>query len=135
MIAQTSSSASIVGIVVLVAFWLVFGAAMWRIAEKAGYSGSLGLLALIPVVNVVVLLVFAFGTWPIERSAVGREENRAHEVYFWPADKTFVCLADDCEFETKNVEEAKRHQELMSASPVPLREFLLTPDAQRPSPA
>jgi hypothetical protein len=87
MIAQTPSfSSSVVGIVFLVAFWLVFGVAMWRSAEKAGYSGWLGLLALIPVVNVVVLIVFAFSTWPIEGSTVGSEENRAHEVYFWPAD-------------------------------------------------
>jgi hypothetical protein len=107
---------------------------MWRIAEKAGYSGSLGLLALIPVVNVVVLFVFTFSKWPIEGSAVGREENRTHEVYFWPADRTFVCLADDCEFETDDVEEAKRHQERMAASPVPLRDFLLTPDSHGPSP-
>ncbi|MBC5801565.1 MAG: hypothetical protein GIX03_00815 [Candidatus Eremiobacteraeota bacterium] len=38
----------------------------WRIAAKAGYAGALSLLMLIPVVNFVVLLIFAFSKWPIE---------------------------------------------------------------------
>jgi len=38
----------------------------WRIAEKAGYSGALSLLMLIPFVNYIILLVFAFSEWPIE---------------------------------------------------------------------
>ncbi|MEA3407349.1 MAG: hypothetical protein U9R48_04625 [Chloroflexota bacterium] len=39
----------------------------WRIFSKAGYSGLLGLLMFVPLVNVIVLLYFAFGTWPIEK--------------------------------------------------------------------
>jgi hypothetical protein len=39
----------------------------WRIASKAGYDGALSLLMLIPLANVVVLLMFAFSDWPIER--------------------------------------------------------------------
>jgi hypothetical protein len=39
----------------------------WRIASKAGYPGALSLLMLVPVVNLIVLLIFAFGEWPIER--------------------------------------------------------------------
>jgi uncharacterized membrane protein YhaH (DUF805 family) len=35
-----------------------------RIARKAGYSGWWSLLMLIPIVNVVVLWVFAFSSWP-----------------------------------------------------------------------
>jgi uncharacterized membrane protein YhaH (DUF805 family) len=38
----------------------------WRIAEKAGYSGPLSLLMLIPFVNYIMLLIFAFSEWPIE---------------------------------------------------------------------
>lgn len=37
----------------------------WKIFAKAGYSGALGLLMLVPLVNFVLLLVLAFGTWPI----------------------------------------------------------------------
>ncbi len=38
----------------------------WRIASKAGYSGALSLLMLVPLLNFVVLLIFAFRRWPIE---------------------------------------------------------------------
>ena len=39
----------------------------WRIAVKAGYSGPLSLLLLIPGANLVILILFAFTQWPIER--------------------------------------------------------------------
>ena len=38
-----------------------------RIAVKAGYSGPLSLLLLIPGANLVILILFAFTEWPIER--------------------------------------------------------------------
>lgn len=38
-----------------------------RIASKAGYSGALSLLMLVPLANVVILFIFAFSEWPIER--------------------------------------------------------------------
>ena len=38
----------------------------WRIAEKAGFSGVASLLMLIPLVNIFVVLYFAFTEWPIE---------------------------------------------------------------------
>lgn len=37
----------------------------WKIFSKAGYSGVMGLLMLVPVVNLIMLLVLAFGRWPI----------------------------------------------------------------------
>ena len=37
----------------------------WRIFSKAGYSGALGLLMFVPIANIVVLCVLAFGEWPI----------------------------------------------------------------------
>jgi hypothetical protein len=39
----------------------------WRIATKAGYPGAYSLLLLIPVVNLIVIIMFAFTEWPIER--------------------------------------------------------------------
>lgn len=39
----------------------------WMIAEKAGFSGVASLLMLIPLVNVIVLFIFAFSEWPIQR--------------------------------------------------------------------
>ncbi len=46
---------------------VIFLVANWKIATKAGYQGVLSLLMLIPVVNLVIYLMFAFGEWPIER--------------------------------------------------------------------
>ncbi len=40
----------------------------WKIATKAGYSGPMSLLMLIPMVNLIVLCIFAFSEWPIERA-------------------------------------------------------------------
>lgn len=39
----------------------------WRIASKAGYPGAYSLLMLVPLVNLIVLIMFAFTEWPIER--------------------------------------------------------------------
>ena len=55
---------------IIAAFWLaVFLVPAWRIATKAGYSGALSLLTLIPVVNIIVIWIFAFVKWPVERDA------------------------------------------------------------------
>jgi hypothetical protein len=37
----------------------------WRIFSKAGYSGALSLLMFVPIANIIVLCVLAFGNWPI----------------------------------------------------------------------
>ena len=39
----------------------------WKIFSKAGYSGALGLLMVIPFVELVVLYVIAFSDWPAFR--------------------------------------------------------------------
>jgi hypothetical protein len=39
----------------------------WRIFAKAGYSGALALLNLVPGVGTLIcLIILAFGRWPIE---------------------------------------------------------------------
>ena len=40
----------------------------WMIWKKAGFSPWLSLLMFVPLLNLVMLYVFAFGTWPLERS-------------------------------------------------------------------
>ncbi len=48
--------------------WIVvFLVPLWRIVSKAGFNGALSLLSLIPLVNIVMLWVFAFVKWPHER--------------------------------------------------------------------
>jgi hypothetical protein len=36
-----------------------------KIFHKAGYHWALGLLALVPIANLIIILVLAFGDWPI----------------------------------------------------------------------
>ena len=52
--------------VIFIFLYAIFLVPIWRIVSKAGFSGALSLLALIPLVNIVVLWVFAFIKWPIE---------------------------------------------------------------------
>jgi hypothetical protein len=48
--------------------WILGIPAWWRIFTKAGHPGALSLTMLIPMVNLVMLLWFAFSRWPIEDS-------------------------------------------------------------------
>jgi hypothetical protein len=41
----------------------------WRIVNKAGYAGAWSLLAVVPLLNIVLLWVFAFMRWPNERQS------------------------------------------------------------------
>ena len=56
-----------VGLAVLAAFYLVMLLAYVRIIQKAGYSGWWVLVGLVPVLNLVMFLVFAFSRWPVLR--------------------------------------------------------------------
>ena len=42
---------------------------VWRICAKAGYSGWLGLLAVVPIANLLLFYFLAFAEWPLERRA------------------------------------------------------------------
>lgn len=46
---------------------LVYVYPCWRIAKRMGYPGAIGLLALVPGVNVLVAFVLAFHRWPVLR--------------------------------------------------------------------
>ena len=41
----------------------------WKIYSKAGYSGALSLLMLIPILNLIMLFFLAFAEWPILKNA------------------------------------------------------------------
>lgn len=50
----------IIGVIIgILPFWMMF--------SKAGYSGALSLLLLVPIANVIVLFVVAFSDWPVLR--------------------------------------------------------------------
>ena len=54
----------------------------WKIFAKAGWSGALSLLQLIPIPLVIslaftiVVLVFAFSKWPIQRELEALKQSR-----------------------------------------------------------
>ena len=59
---------AIVGVSLLgLAVWIVFLVAYIKIISKAGYSGWWVLIMFVPIVNIIMLLVFAFKEWPIQR--------------------------------------------------------------------
>lgn len=49
----------------------------WRILTKAGYSGWLTLLNLIPLGTFALLLILAFGSWPAFRDRMGPPPGQA----------------------------------------------------------
>jgi hypothetical protein len=55
-------------ILVIIPFALLFAIlpviAFWKICEKAGFNGALGLLMLVPIANVILPLYVAFAKWP-----------------------------------------------------------------------
>jgi len=46
----------VVAVLVIVPFWRIFA--------KAGFSGWLSLLMVVPIANIVLLYVLAFSAWP-----------------------------------------------------------------------
>lgn len=53
--------------ILYVVFTVMAVVAVVKILSKTGYSGWWALFAIVPVVNIAMLLVFAFATWPVER--------------------------------------------------------------------
>jgi ABC-type spermidine/putrescine transport system permease subunit II len=57
--------ASIVIVALFVITLVVLAVAFYKLFQKAGFAGGLGLLMLIPVVNLGVALYLAFAEWPV----------------------------------------------------------------------
>jgi len=47
----------------------------WRVFSKAGYSGAMGLIILVPFGILIMLCILAFSNWPVLRVAAERESN------------------------------------------------------------
>lgn len=41
---------------------------VWRICQRIGYSGWMGILILIPMLNLVFLYFIAFADWPADKA-------------------------------------------------------------------
>ena len=44
---------------------IILAIAFYRLYDKAGFSGAIGLLMLVPIVNLGVALYLAFAEWPV----------------------------------------------------------------------
>lgn len=66
-LSEISTTAIIVGGLAAAAIWVIFLIAYVKIISRAGYSGWWVLVMFVPIVNVVMLLIFAFKEWPIQR--------------------------------------------------------------------
>ncbi len=53
-------------VVILLVMFLIYGIPVMRIVGRVGFSPWWGLLAALPVVNIVALWVFAFRSWPLD---------------------------------------------------------------------
>ena len=67
-IAGALAAFGFVWVLVCIALLILSLVINWKIAEKAGFSGAASLLMLIPLVNFIILIYFAFTEWPIERA-------------------------------------------------------------------
>ena len=63
--------AALVGLAATVFMIIVY----WKIFSKAGYSGAMSLLMLVPIANIVALCILAFGEWPIHRELHHRRQQ------------------------------------------------------------
>ena len=70
--AQRSGGA---GLFLGLVFVLILLAPAVRILRRTGYSPWYCLLLLIPIVNIVMIFVFAFSTWPIDRQPHGYRQG------------------------------------------------------------
>jgi hypothetical protein len=71
----------------------------WKIFSKAGYSGAMGLLMFVPVANLIVLCILAFGEWPILRELNMLRQNQARgPMYTAPPNPQFPSYPQNPQF-------------------------------------
>ena len=64
-------------IVVVLAITAFFIFCLWRIFSKAGYSGAMALISLIPGLGpLICICILAFGNWPVLQNRGCREKHR-----------------------------------------------------------
>jgi len=53
---------------IILFFFSIYIVPIWRILNRAGYSGAWTFLSFIQLLNIIMLWVFAFSRWPNERT-------------------------------------------------------------------
>ena len=56
------------GYLVMLVWAAIVVVPFWRICQKAGYPGALGLLIVVPLANIVFLYYLAFASWPSQKA-------------------------------------------------------------------
>jgi len=83
-----SGTALIVTSVISLVIFIIYIIAWWKIFSKAGYSGALSLLLIfIPIANIIVFLMLAFGRWPIQKEldALRQQAARGQQLSSSPS--------------------------------------------------
>jgi len=68
---ENAGSFSIWHVIILLVLTAVFIIPYVKIVKKAGYSGWWVLTMFVPLLNFIMLWVFAFARWPVEERASG----------------------------------------------------------------
>jgi len=76
----------IVGLVIIIFYVIIY----WRIFAKAGYSGALGLLMFVPIANIIMLCILAFGEWPIYRELNYLRQQAMRNQQYPPSPQPFT---------------------------------------------
>jgi hypothetical protein len=58
-----------IGLSAFLVTYLLILIPVWRIVSKAGYSGAWSLIMFVPLINLIMIWVFAFSRWPVEAPA------------------------------------------------------------------
>lgn len=66
------------GIAILLVAIVITVVPFWRIFAKAGYTGWLSILMLIPLVNFILLYYLAFAKWPLQKEAEKKGETNVN---------------------------------------------------------
>src|SRR6266581_5634509 len=85
----TLTTITIVSLIVGLAFIVLAVVIYWKIFSKAGYSGAMGLLMFVPIANIIVLLMLAFGEWPIYKELNYLRQQVARSQQYPPSPQQF----------------------------------------------
>lgn len=55
------------GVIWMLLMAVVMVIPFWRLSSRLGYPGALGLLVLVPLVNLAFFYFLAFANWPIDK--------------------------------------------------------------------
>jgi uncharacterized membrane protein YhaH (DUF805 family) len=62
-----SAGGVLISLIIIVVFLAIYFIPLVKILHKAGYSGWWSVLIIVPIVNLIMLYVFAFADWPALR--------------------------------------------------------------------